>query len=128
MRLIDKDALLAEYDRIHIGEAGRARKLIEDAPEVSPYTDEEIQKIQDMQSAEVKKAFELGMEDAEPQWIPCSERLPEDRRYVLVTFRFVYGLIDHGITWYGESENKWDTSREVIAWMPLPEPWKGEES
>ena len=72
MRLIDKDALLVEYDRVHIGEQGRARKLIEDAPEVFPYTDEEVQKIQDMQSAEVEKAFELGREDAEPQWIPCS--------------------------------------------------------
>ena len=34
MRLIDADALLAEYDRVHIGEPGRARKLIEDAPTI----------------------------------------------------------------------------------------------
>lgn len=32
MRLIDADALLAEYDRQHEGEPGKARKLIEDAP------------------------------------------------------------------------------------------------
>lgn len=30
--LIDRQALLAEYDRIHIGEPGKARKMIEDAP------------------------------------------------------------------------------------------------
>ena len=35
MRLIDADALLAEYDRYHKGEPGKARKLIEDAPTVS---------------------------------------------------------------------------------------------
>ncbi len=34
MRLIDKDALLAEYDRVHVGEPGNARKLIENAPTV----------------------------------------------------------------------------------------------
>jgi RNase P subunit RPR2 len=33
-RLIDANALLAEYDRVHIGEPGKARKLIEDAPTV----------------------------------------------------------------------------------------------
>ena len=33
-RLIDADDLLAEYDRQHEGEPGKARKLIEDAPTV----------------------------------------------------------------------------------------------
>ena len=34
MRLIDADSLLAEYDRQHEGQPGKARKLIEDAPTV----------------------------------------------------------------------------------------------
>ena len=34
-RLIDADDLLAEYDRQHDGEPGRARKLIEDAPTIN---------------------------------------------------------------------------------------------
>ena len=34
MRLIDGDALIAEYDRIHVGPPGKARKLIEDAPTI----------------------------------------------------------------------------------------------
>ena len=33
MRLIDADALLATYDREHVGPPGRARKLIEEAPD-----------------------------------------------------------------------------------------------
>lgn len=33
-RLIDADALLAEYGRQHEGEPGKARKLIEDAPTI----------------------------------------------------------------------------------------------
>ena len=32
--LVSRKALLAEYDRVHIGEPGKARKLIEDAPTV----------------------------------------------------------------------------------------------
>lgn len=34
--LIDRQALLAEYDRHHVGKPGRARKLIEDAPSAEP--------------------------------------------------------------------------------------------
>ena len=33
-RLIDANALIAEYDRVHVGEPGKARKLIEDAPTI----------------------------------------------------------------------------------------------
>ena len=34
MRLVDVDEVIAEYDRIHEGEAGKARKLMENAPTV----------------------------------------------------------------------------------------------
>ena len=33
-RLIDANALIAEYDRVHVGEPSNARKLIVDAPTV----------------------------------------------------------------------------------------------
>ena len=33
-RLIDANALIEEYDRVHIGEPGKARKLMADAPTV----------------------------------------------------------------------------------------------
>ena len=36
MRPIDGDALLAEYDRLHEGPPGGARKLIEIAPTIEP--------------------------------------------------------------------------------------------
>ena len=71
---------------------------------------------------------DLPSAQPEQRWIPCSKRLPENRRYVLVTYQHEYGLIDHGITWYGEAEKKWDTSRNVVAWMPLPEPYLGGDS
>ena len=33
-RLIDANALIAEYDRVHIGPPGGARKLMEEAPAI----------------------------------------------------------------------------------------------
>lgn len=126
-RLIDKDALLAEYDSVHIGEAGRARKLIEDAPEVFTYTDDEIQKMQDMQSAEIEKAFELGREDAKPQWIPrSSTERPKDREEVMVT-------IDDGYKRYTDTDEYvnghfwYHDDKHIVAWKSFEEPWRGEE-
>ena len=56
--------------------------------------------------------------DAEPHWIPCSERLPEDGRYLCD-----YGdCIDFGRVINGE----WYVNG-VIAWMPLPKPYEVEE-
>ena len=34
--LISRKALIAEYDRVHVGPPGGARKLMEDAPAVNP--------------------------------------------------------------------------------------------
>lgn len=54
--LISRKALIAEYDRVHVGPPGGARKLMEDAPSVEP----------------------------KPKWIPCSERMPEqDGTYIV---------------------------------------------
>ena len=42
MSLINREALIAEYDRVHVGEPGAARKLMVDAPAVD--ADEEMEK------------------------------------------------------------------------------------
>lgn len=62
-------------------------------------------------------------------WIPVNERLPEEETSVLICNRkgeieiSQGGRFDNG-TW------EWYTSGwrfgEVIAWMPLPEPYKGD--
>lgn len=62
---------------------------------------------------------------AEPEhkWIPVSEALPEERKNVLVT------TIDGDIkVSYRSDVTYWlHIGRgNVIAWMPLPEPWRGE--
>ena len=68
------------------------------------------------------------------RWIPCSERLPENRERVLVCFRS--GTV-HIAVWYGDYDEKgaWKVTSQsptklyrtdtIPKWMPLPEPPKG---
>ena len=96
-----------------------------------------------------KKCIEIVQEVAEEYnggWIPCSERLPEESGYYLVTYhdwsdgnflpkyddtyvrRLHYQISDHFVGWNypknvdDRAEN--DCHKEVIAWQPLPEPFK----
>lgn len=67
----------------------------------------------------------LPSADRLQEWIPCSERLPEDDREVLVqlAWRIEIGWHLNGI-WKSEYVNEYD-DEDVLAWMPLPKPWKG---
>ena len=148
MSLINREALIAEYDRVHVGTSGGARKLMVDAPEVK----------------------------SEQKWIPVSERLPECEQEVLIcTMEKVYVSKKTGMEWHKESvitpafyedgsmlevNSKWrwenidyagwdeeedcgiipegwwenrhfnpdevynnPVDQKVVAWMPLPEPY-----
>ena len=77
----------------------------------------------------------------EQKWIPCSERLPEQGKSVLVTYvyngkRFVaeswyIGQHDErGNPLFSSCADEYKASDlyfQKVAWMPLPEPWKGAE-
>ena len=67
----------------------------------------------------------------ENQWIPCSETMPEEAGAYLCTCKDAGRLIITLIKWQPRMKS-WNltgtrTYLKVIAWMPLPEPWKGEE-
>lgn len=89
-------------------------------------------------------------DEKENGWIPVSERLPKDEKEYLVTLEKVHGTPEklYGIASYLKfddagywNENKygyleWDKYSDghggtkmykVIAWMPLPEPYKEDE-
>lgn len=59
------------------------------------------------------------------QWIPCSERLPDDSATVLITHRggVSFGWYN-GRYWERGANDKHRPLQTVIAWMPLPEPYK----
>ena len=62
-RYIDADALIAEYDRVHIGPAGGARKLMVDAPtaDVVPRAEAENYKsiAEHQQKLSIDRYFEI---------------------------------------------------------------------
>ena len=84
-------------------------------------------------SEETKEAIDMAIEalSAYAEWIPCSERLPNDNEYVIVSV-----LDDHGDTpWKYTTvawlcNGVWISDNDIlcgtaVAWMPLPKPYKG---
>ena len=93
-----------------------------------------------------KKIVQEVAEEYNVGWIPCSERFPEESGYYLVTYhdwsdgnflpkyddtyvrRLHYQISKHFVGWNypknvdDRAEN--DCHKEVIAWQPLPEPYK----
>lgn len=73
---------------------------------------------------------DFEQDEKENGWIPVSERLPEKNKDVIATVKYsgfmgMYGrwlktaFIDDYGEWNGEC-----IGGEVIAWIPLPEPYK----
>ena len=69
--------------------------------------------------AELKECYEP--KQSEQRWIPCSDRLPEERGFYLTTTKDKAVYCDY---W---NEDNFDRTEMVIAWMPLPEPYKGDD-
>lgn len=94
------------------------------------------------QNGDVEKALDIAIQSiGKTTWIPCSERLPEEREWYLAVFKekdTAYQLIPRVADYIGKGENKWQIIDEgglvseyrglleCVAWMPLPESYKGE--
>ena len=87
---------------------------------------------------EAYEAYNREKADAN-KWIPCSERLPDLDKYVLCTVNdqgegnevammcLTTSIKPDDYYWTDYAgEYSWELC-EVVAWMPLPEPYKGEE-
>ena len=82
-------------------------------------------------------AIEMGIHALkETQWIPCSERLPEEEEYILLSFANYTGLDIGRYEHDGENDKFYPGDDEetyehygliVNAWRPLPEPYKEEQ-
>lgn len=97
------------YTEYHAGKA-----VIKDKNKLS----EAMEKLARYEDAEEKDR--LG------QWVPCSERLPEDNTDVIVCF--YSGTVTEMRYWgNGIFQGIYEhTAKTIVAWMPLPEPYKGE--
>ena len=62
------------------------------------------------------------------QWISTSERLPEENDVYLVALNTL-GYPKRAIDGFmSQTKRKWEEyGDKVVAWMPLPEPWKGDD-
>lgn len=60
------------------------------------------------------------------EWIPCSERLPKSKREEVVRSWYITTLATGAVVekCFDFIKKEWVTDIEVIAWMPLPKPFK----
>ena len=81
------------------------------------------------------QAYEQGLEDGKPKWIPVNEKLPTARKKVLVAYKNGVTIAERNgylvdpktvnTYWRGVHGSKHQLT-SVTHWMPLPEPPKEE--
>ena len=121
MSLINKEDLIAAYDRVHKGPPGGARKLIEDAPVVDrwiPVTE----KLPDEKDTMFAKFWGTD------RWNEYMFRRRSDLVEVTVEFEDGTRKTDASRT----RDGKWDiegrhgaVKQKVVAWKPMSAPWRG---
>lgn len=85
-----------------------------------------------------RNQYEKGYEDgrkASPQWIPCSDRLPErmaDDDNFIIWNLVCCSSTDISIGYFDPDQKEWFVkypakADDVIAWMQLPKPYKENE-
>lgn len=105
MRLIDEDKLLKDLDVLFIKNSDKINLSLESS----------------IYDTVVHAPTEMA-------WIPCNERLPDPDVLVLVTCQPKKGPANVNRAYY--ADGYWHGSGSmsgVVAWMPLPEPYREEE-
>ena len=92
--------------------------------------------IEDNHGSDYDSAIRMAIDALESKWIPCSERLPELYKPVLVTGGDIIWIceliespdLDDGeFQWEDKMLGHWYSFDNWDAWMPLPEPYEKKE-
>lgn len=154
MRLIDADYLKTWFGEKDLYAYDYIIGTIDDAPTVEPQTrciakieinKEDLENLVEEKVLDIKKAMSntsnalKPLDKAEERWIPCSERLPkkEERSYWICLdgggqcqcrwTNDMYGFGSNEYSKWGWHIMDKPQYSKVVAWMPLPEPWKGDK-
>lgn len=111
------------------------RELIEDFTKiVKPFVqkkllEENFEGMGEQDKAEFGRDFDeilsLAIKGLESStWIPVTERLPEKEGLYLVSVKNEHNRRYSKTCWY--SDKNWFARQDVVAWMPLPQPYKAE--
>lgn len=144
MRLIDADALKEKIDNIWDGRpisllGARILATIDHAPTIDPkakviaqvtFDEDKLREIVHEEVERIKEEYDIVDE-----WIPCSERLPKEDEFVGNVCKYYLIQDEYGDMHVAHlSSRGWETIEsvkalgcDVVAWMPLPEPYKGGE-
>lgn len=140
--LPDNDTVLKEIKHASVGwQIWGYSGIAKPVPSIDAvqYTNDEIQRMQDIEQAQIQKAYDIGKADAKQQWIPVEERLPEkeNKSYWICTdggyqCQCRWTNDKYGLGAYEWSEWAWSIFdipqySKVIAWMPLPQPYERKE-
>ena len=69
----------------------------------------------------IKRFEQLPSAQPEQRWIPCNERLPENGYWL---WSAKGGEVQKDFYWDGHWEQAEKYGYEVVAWLPLPKPYK----
>ena len=83
------------------------------------------------QASVVKEIIRSHMDEVDDDWIPCSEQLPEESGHYLVQLSRKLPNEDYSdrvvVLFNGEEKEFMSYASLIIAWQPLPEPYKEEK-
>lgn len=85
--------------------------------------DKDIIKTKKQEENARRELIKLPSVTPQTRWIPCGERLPERVEWYLTSIKWDDGTERVTISWFDGISFK----AEVIAWMPLPEPYTESE-
>ena len=79
----------------------------------------------------VRRIKEAQSIEAAPRWVPIEEQLPEngfdDVVLVSIGYDVEFGRCNSNGEWLIWSNSEWVQCDKVLAWMPLPEPYRKDD-